>query len=82
MVVVDFPIHGGNSSYIQYGNSNNLKKNGKKILSPQLVLIIIDYFTLDKDSLFVQNCCIIVNGSDKNLISQDHVTFLNFPSKC
>ena len=58
------------------------KKNGKTILSPQLVLIITDYFTLDNDSLFVQNYYIIVNGSDRNLISQDHVTFLNFPSKC
>ena len=79
---MDFPIHGGNSSATKYSNSNNSKKNGKTILSPQLVLIIIDYFTLDKDSLFVQNYYIIVNGSDKNLISQDHVTFLNFPSKC
>ena len=58
------------------------KKNGKTILSPQLVLIIIDYFTLDKNALFVQKCCIIVNGSDKSIISQDRVTFLNFPSKC
>ena len=79
---MDFPIHGGNTSATKYGNSNNSKKNGKTILSPQLVLIITDYFTLDKDALFVKNCCIIVNGSDKNLISQDHVTFLNFPSKC
>ena len=79
---MDFPIHGGNASATKYGNSNNSKKNGKKIQSPQLVLIIIDYFTLDKDALFVKNCCIIVNASDKNLISQDHVTFLNFPSKC
>lgn len=82
MVVVDFPIHGGNSSTTKYGNSNNSKKNGKIILSPQLVLIITYYFTLDNDSLFVQNCCIIFNGSDKNLISQDHVTFPNFPSNC
>ena len=58
------------------------KKNGKTILSPKLVLIIIDYFTLDKDALIVQKCCIIVNGSDKNIISQDHVNLLNFPSKC
>ena len=82
MVVVDFPIHGGNDSATKYGNSNNSKKNGKTILSPQLVLIIIDYFTLDKNALFVKKYCIIVNGSDKNIISQDHVTFLNFRSKC
>jgi len=77
VVVVDFPIHGGNASATKYSICNNSKKNGKTILSPQLVLIIIDYFTLDKDALFVQNCCIIVNGSDKKLISQDHVIFLN-----
>ena len=68
MLIVDFPIHGGNASATKYGNSNNSKKkNGKKILSPQLVLIITNYFTLDKDVLFVKNCCIIVNVSDKIL---------------
>ena len=81
MVFVDFPIHGGNASATKCGNSNNSKKNGKTTISQQLVLIITYYFTLDKDALFVQNCCIIVNGSDKNIISQDHVNFLNFPSK-